>query len=127
MSRTISTPLTAEDLAYLRERVSEEQVARLVELHGVEDGTEEAGDGPEDPAQGDGSENADEGGDGSEKDDDGTGNGDDDDLIGGGPTFDPADSTEDEIRAYLEGNPEDKERVLALEAEGRQRKGVLAL
>jgi hypothetical protein len=41
------------------------------------------------------------------------------------PTFDPSDHTVTEVKAYLAGNPGDEERVLALEADGRARKGLL--
>jgi hypothetical protein len=117
MSRTLSTPLTAEDLEYVKVRLPEEQIARLISLHGVEDGALEAKEEVEAEPQGEATGDSSEAGSGSEKDDE--------DLIG--PTFDPSEYTEAEIKEYLEGNPGDKERVLALEADGKQRKGVLAL
>ena len=39
--------------------------------------------------------------------------------------FDPADHTVNEVQAYLAEHPEERERVLASEAEGRGRKGLL--
>jgi len=41
-------------------------------------------------------------------------------------SFDPKDHTAKEISDYLAANPWDRERVLALESEGRQRTGVLS-
>jgi hypothetical protein len=43
-------------------------------------------------------------------------------------TFDPSKATVDEVAEYLEGADEtERERVLAAEAEGKKRKGVLDL
>ena len=120
MARALSTPLTQEDLVYLRERFPQSRIEWLVSLHGVEEALEGAENGLE---QGDGSDGAvdsPEAGEGPEKGEE--------DLIGtSGQTFDPTEFTEVEIKEYLEANPADRELVLALEAVGRQRKGVLAL
>lgn len=39
--------------------------------------------------------------------------------------YDPSDHTVSEVKWHLHNHPDDKERVLALEAEGRGRKGLL--
>lgn len=114
MSRTLSTPLTDEDVAYLRERYSESYVARMIELHG---GSLAAEEESETEPQGDGTGSSSDGADGAQ-----TG---EEDLIGS--TFDPGEHTEAEIKAHLEANPDDRDRVLAAEADGKARKGVLAL
>lgn len=45
----------------------------------------------------------------------------------GEPDFDPHDHKVDEIEKYLKEHPEDKERVLALEEQGKKRVSVLGL
>ena len=42
-----------------------------------------------------------------------------------GTTYDPADHTVDEVNAYLDENPDQREAVLAAEAEGENRKGIV--
>lgn len=120
MARQFSAPLTAEDLEWLEGRVPEQHIAWLKSQHGVEDGAEAAlaAEKESDEASGDeATGSSDDGGSGSE--------GTEEDLIGS--AFDPAEHTEAEIKEHLEANPDDHDRVLAAEAEGRQRKGVLAL
>lgn len=117
MSRTLSTPLSAEDLVYLRERYADGYVERLIELQGTEDGALEAAKESEAQSAGEPTDNGSEAGDGAQ-------NGSEEDLIG---LFDPSEHTEAEIKDHLEANPDDHDRVLAAEAEGRGRKGVLAL
>lgn len=122
MARELSTPLTAEDLAWLQARLPHAHVENIISHRGVEDGvtpetSEDAESGSEDSSGTGGTEDTGSAGSGSE--------GNEEDLIG--PTFDPTEHTEAEIKEYLEANPADHDRVIAAEAEGRQRKGVLAL
>lgn len=120
MSREFTGPLTADDLEWLGSRVPQAHLNRLIEVNGLED-VETVPGGPEAPEGAEGEGSALGSGDGPE-----TG---EEDLIGdaGQPAFNPQDHTEAEITAHLKENPDDRERVLALEAEGRGRKGVLAL
>lgn len=110
MARELSTPLTQEDLSWLRERYSLAYVQRMVDLNGAADAPETAESDAGAESQGEGENQAETG---------------EEDLIGG--LFDPKDHTEGEVREHLAEFPEDRERVLALERGGRQRKGVLAL
>lgn len=119
MARELSTPLTAEDLEWLGERLPDSHIERLIALHGAEgvEASSEAESVPEDGEGAGGTEDLLSAANGSEEEDE--------DLIG--DSFDPSDHTEAEIKDHLEANPADHDRVLAAEAEGRQRKGVLAL
>lgn len=124
-------PLTPEDLEWLEARLPQSRIDRLVEVHGLAgeepqpSGVAEGGDPGNEGLENDGvAEGEDPSNEGLENDGDGL-----EDLIGSPtqPVFEPSDHTENEIIAYLAGNPGERERVLALEAEGRRRKGVLAL
>lgn len=115
----LSQPLSADDVAYLKARHSIAYVDRMVALAGT---TSEADENQPSPA----SEPVPEPPAPVEEETAGdTPSEDEDDLIG--VTFDPNDHTEAEIRTYLGEHPEERERVLAAERDGRSRKGVLAL
>ena len=43
------------------------------------------------------------------------------------PTFDPSEHNAPEVHAYLKANPDDAARVLALEAAGKRRSGILGV
>lgn len=115
MSREIdlSQPLSAEDVAWLQDRHPVGYVNRMIELAG---GAEEPVEAPEE-AEGENPE-----AEGSEA---GSGEGEDaEDLIG--DFFDPGKHTVDEVTAYLAGaSDEERQRVLAVEADGKGRAGIL--
>jgi hypothetical protein len=120
MAREFNGPLTPDDLEWLMARFPQSRIDRLVEVNGLA-ASETAREEPEgsEAVKGEGST-----AEGVENPEESL-----EDLIGSsaGQDFNPQDHTEAEIAAHLKANPDDKERVLALEAEGRGRKGVLAL
>lgn len=118
MARELSTPLTQEDLDWLQARLPEGHIENLIALRGVEGGAAPRALSEDESGSGTGgTESSSEAESGSE--------GNEEDLIGS--AFDPSEHTEAEIKEHLEANPGDHDRVLAAEADGRQRKGVLAL
>ena len=120
MAREFTGPLTKDDLKWLKERFPQSRIDRLVEVNGLA----RAEKSREEPRGSEAAEGEGSSADGVESAEEGL-----EDLIGdpGQATFDPQDHTEAEIVAHLKANPADRDRILALEAEGRGRKGVLAL
>lgn len=147
MAREFEGPLSESDLAWLKARHPESYVSRLVELHGLEEGANEAPTDPTNPeGAGDGSQTG-EGTNGEgqvPEGNDGAGDGADEDLIGddsGDPAGDPADgakeefdvvgSTEAEVKTWSESaSDEDKASALVAEqarTDREPRKGVVSL
>lgn len=123
MARELSTPLTQEDLVFLRQRYPESTVQRQMELRGVADTTDEVAEDDESgagaPEEGSGEPEAtDDGSEGGEDSEDAE----DDDLIGDAELYDPLAHTTNEVRDYLKTASEDeRSRVKAVEQERTDR------
>lgn len=122
----LTKPLSDEDVEYLRARLPESQVERMVYLASGEDGKEDA----EAPVPEDRRDLSPKDLSGSEEDGEDSEEEEDLDLIGDGDDdegdelsdFDPKDHTVAEVEDHLKDSPDaEKERVLALEREGRNR------
>jgi hypothetical protein len=147
MARKFNKPLTKDDLAWLGSRRPKSYVDRMIAVYGVEGGEDTTPEEPENspetgedttpeepensPETGEGTEGEGQAPEASEEAGEPAEDAEDEDLIGDDQDFDPKDHTEAEIVKHLEDFEGDadaeKVRILALEADGRQRKGVLAL
>lgn len=132
MAREFDGPLTAEDLAYLRARHTEAYVQRQVDLLGLADSAEEAENSPETPDEGadgdsgqNGGDDSGDGSDGSEEDLIGEAPGDENTGNAVGTTYNPGDHTVEEVNRHLKTvSDEERNAILALERDGRNRSSI---
>lgn len=116
----LTKPLTEADVKWLRSRYAANYVDRMVALAGTV--AEEPGDGPETASDSSQAPSAPGSESGPETPDE--------DLIGSDEgelsDFDPGQHTVDEVQAHLKSaSADERDRVLALERDGKGRSGIL--